>query len=521
MEEIEFISNETISIVQSIMNMMKQIFFVEEKIRKVKEINYEGIEDEDIKQQLSKIETYYDIVLEVECRCDQLLSERNKIYNHLEEYQRIVNNCFVYADNKQKEIHVKTQRAFEKIKSLEKILKEKNEDDEIKNEKDEDQNNRNEEFERINNNEKNKNNKVTADILSIEEQTMISQTIGRECDHILFDTNKNQWNLKESELHSQITHKSNVLFVIETSTKKKIGCYINSTITEVGKYIEDKNAFIFKFDCNQIYKYPIIDYKNAIYIGNNDDKNLFIVGYNWGLFSKSGDIVIRKEELKDKCICEQTSFQYNKPHSLIGKQGNFSINRIVAIQMKLSKEDYLKKVQLYGISLNQINILENWTQKKVGDIIFDTVSDDWEDSTSILNNRIEGKRQLIFLVEDKKCQKFGYYHPTDIHLIHQEWLTPDETAFMFNLESNGRLKEPIKFEIKQLHDNGCFFHPKRSDHLISFGEVVLYKRNKSGWSYCCQTNEMFDYHSIEKALCGRNLWGDPFGLKRLTIISMN
>ena len=75
-------------------------------------------------------------------------------------------------------------------------------------------------------------------------------------------------------------------------------------------------------------------------------------------------------------------------------------------------------------------------------------------------------------------------------------------------------------EIKQLNENGCFVHSRRSDHLISFGEIVLYKRSKKNWSYCNQLEEYFDYHNIRDALCGKTLWGNPFALKRLVIISM-
>ena len=65
---------------------------------------------------------------------------------------------------------------------------------------------------------------------------------------------------------------------------------------KINEYIEDPEAFIFKIENDQIEKYEVKETKNAIKIFNEHDENLFIAGRGFWWFSKSGDIVIKKED---------------------------------------------------------------------------------------------------------------------------------------------------------------------------------------------------------------------------------
>ena len=55
------------------------------------------------------------------------------------------------------------------------------------------------------------------------------------------------------------------------------------------------------------------------------------------------------------------------------------------------------------------------------------------------------------------------------------------------------------------------------------GDLCLWKKGVSGKSYCHQNEEFFDYHSISRALCGK----EPdefkvmyFNIRRLLVIQM-
>ena len=57
---------------------------------------------------------------------------------------------------------------------------------------------------------------------------------------------------------------------------------------------------------------------------------------------------------------------------------------------------------------------------------------------------------------------------------------------------------------------------KSNEELIELGDIWLMKENKKNESYCYQTEYWFDYHGIEKALCGKFY----FTQKRILVIQM-
>ena len=81
----------------------------------------------------------------------------------------------------------------------------------------------------------------------------------------------------------------------------------------------------------------------------------------------------------------------------------------------------------------------------------------------------------------------------------------------------------MKFEIKDLKYGGYELYEKSHDWLITLGDIYLYKENLKNSSNCRQHENNFDYHGIEKALCGKA--GYPFGNgcftpKRILVIQM-
>ena len=129
------------------------------------------------------------------------------------------------------------------------------------------------------------------------------------------------------------------------------------------------------------------------------------------------------------------------------------------------------------------------------------------------------------MIEDDDGEKFGYYLNTEvIEKYGYEAIKTDNKSFEFNLQSNGRLQHPMKFEIKDLNKGGYYLHEKSSDFLIVLGDIGLFKENWKNKSLCFQSESWFDYHGIKKALPGKtNSWRNDeqyFTPKRILVIQM-
>ena len=160
--------------------------------------------------------------------------------------------------------------------------------------------------------------------------------------------------------------------------------------------------------------------------------------------------------------------------------------------------------------------LEEWIGLKCDDIVFNSKFDNWSQDTSVFNDRIVGKKQVVFLIEDENSELFGYYYNTEV-VEKYYWQETDSKSFEFNLQSkNNRLKQPMKFEIKNLQEGGIYLREKSDDRLIWLGNICLRKENDKNYSFCQQNENYFDYNGIKKALCGEKY----FTPKRILVIQM-
>ena len=107
-------------------------------------------------------------------------------------------------------------------------------------------------------------------------------------------------------------------------------------------------------------------------------------------------------------------------------------------------------MKIPNLNENQVKQLEEWTGLSCSEIVFDTNVDDWSPHTTDFNERIIGKKQLVFVIEDEDGEIFGYYCNTQI-FEEDDWQQTDNKTFHFNLQSkNNRLEQPMKFEIIDL-----------------------------------------------------------------------
>ena len=190
--------------------------------------------------------------------------------------------------------------------------------------------------------------------------------------------------------------------------------------------------------------------------------------------------------------------------------------------------EYLYEQQ-WNITPIQKQQLEEWTNLKISHILFDSEKDNWAKDTSTFNEKIIGKKQLVFVIEDENDEKFGYFfNPQIIELFNcgESPQQADKKCFHFNLESNERLSKPMKFEIKNMKKGGISLFRKNDDvysDLITIGEIFLSKENWKIDSNCEQHENYFNYHSVKNALCGikSNSNGEmKFIPKRFVVIQM-
>ena len=128
---------------------------------------------------------------------------------------------------------------------------------------------------------------------------------------------------------------------------------------------------------------------------------------------------------------------------------------------------------------------------------------------------------------DTDGEKFGYYLDSEVIERYKDYESKTGTyytSFHFNLQSNGRLQQPMKFDIKHLIGGGYVLYGKSDWYLILLGDIRLSKENKKNKSSCFQNEDQFDYNGNENALCGKtNSWkndGKNFTPKRILVIQM-
>ena len=122
----------------------------------------------------------------------------------------------------------------------------------------------------------------------------------------------------------------------------------------------------------------------------------------------------------------------------------------------------------------------------------------------------------MFLNNERQSRDYG------------EFLVDDKT-FVFNLESYGRLPNPMKFEIKKdsFYDEkwlvGNSTYP-RDYVLFDFGDICI-KSILDKCNCCCFNNNYFDYKGMEFPICGKRRYYSKdhsvrFTLEKLIIFEM-
>ena len=164
--------------------------------------------------------------------------------------------------------------------------------------------------------------------------------------------------------------------------------------------------------------------------------------------------------------------------------------------------------------------IEEWTGLALTETLFDSAEDNWNNPND-LNGMIIKEKRLLFLIEDDKGERFGYYTNVSIKNVLYKKQAANKNSFLFTLNSTGRLKEPMKFEVTNIKKGGIQLFGSFSDYLIRLGDCQI--GAKDNGSYWKQNDDNFNYHGIENALCEREKDKEgkmKFNVKRIIVFQM-
>ncbi|BFU20089.1 TLD, putative [Entamoeba histolytica] len=183
------------------------------------------------------------------------------------------------------------------------------------------------------------------------------------------------------------------------------------------------------------------------------------------------------------------------------------------------KEEERLRIMKGMSTIEEMLQLEAWTNRKVGNILFDSDKDNWNKNTSVFGERIMNKQHIILIIEDEEGNKFGGYVNSKIDKVGNGFIGDyiyDSKSFVFSLESNGRNEGMKKFDIKQ-PEYAFYLINQSHSCLFAFGngnDIHVCKENNKTQSYCQQ--QSFEYEGISNALCGK----EDFTPKRIIVIEM-
>ena len=390
-------------------------------------------------------------------------------------------------------------------------------------------------------------NKLCQNWLSNKEIYQIETWTNWHFNYILFDSDVDNWKINESVFNKNITGKNKLLFVIETFKGEKFGVYYaHQFSSQYYRPIQlNKESFFFTLNMPNNNKTCQIDNSskyygkakkyNQITLFEEDDERL--LHFNNIIIMKENDIsgnYIKGEREHQIHFQFKHLQQHNKfiiPKKILVYQMGNSIQQVQQIQKEIESKNQRRQTTfqlLQQKTSSFIKLFDEWTGLQCKEVIFDSEIDNWAIETSTLNNRICGKKQLIFMIQDTDCEIFGYYLSCEINQTFNSnstyYISNDQT-FEFNIQTkNKRLKQPIKFGIeKRCEKTGYVLFNDFQMELITLGDIHLFKQNFASRSYCENNQHLWKYEG-ENMLCGKSMntvgKGNYFIPKRIIIIQM-
>ena len=300
-------------------------------------------------------------------------------------------------------------------------------------------------------------------------------------------------------------------------TKLKTLCDETLAIFQQFKnYIEQAN---YNFDSTQIFEDQIKNHENLL------DAFDEVVVKRTEVTNKANDLKKQMDEVTNK-VNPIVEFTGNKEE--VDKLNNELVEEICYLQQDkaIKEQSDMKRYKRIEYKLSDIledkekTQLEQWTQKKCGEMIFHSDRDRWCQHSSDFDDKIFGRSNLVFVVEDTEGNEFGYYTPKKIETTDTYY--NDTSAFLFTLKSNGRINGMMEFESLKT-ELGFIVYPKTDSLLFGMTSGFwIEKENRKTTSYCYEngSGKFFNFHDQKNPLIGKSL-GSTFTPKRFVVIQMN
>ena len=166
-------------------------------------------------------------------------------------------------------------------------------------------------------------------------------------------------------------------------------------------------------------------------------------------------------------------------------------------KLRKQKEEEEKLKQKYNLNKEEIEQIEKWTNKKCGEVIYDSNNQNW-DTNTVFYDKIWNKKNFVIITEDTDNNKFGGYLTTQVTKS-ESWHN-DSNSFIFSLQSNGRINGMKQFKIKN-SDNAFWLCNRGHWAHFAFGngcDYCVHGGNDKSSSYCkqCDYNYEGETHSL-------------------------
>ena len=185
------------------------------------------------------------------------------------------------------------------------------------------------------------------------------------------------------------------------------------------------------------------------------------------------------------------------------KETNKNINQTINGNTNIIE---IERISTYNQQIEStMQTVEKWTSKTINQIIFDSTHDDWDVKTSVFDEKIMNKSQVVILIETTSNVIIGQYLNTIINKraekINEKWTGSifDKNSFVFG-NYGGQLK---KYHMKQNKSKALDLWPNYHKQLLTMGHnsVYIYKKSVAARSHCQQDDIVtYDFGSTNNAL---------------------
>ena len=242
-------------------------------------------------------------------------------------------------------------------------------------------------------------------------------------------------------------------------------------------------------------------------------------------FQMKSNMIIQKQirDCTNEMIEEKRQTIDFGKHSEIDEKYKKKVKQLESEMYSIEYEDDSISIVFNMLSMKESNLLEQWTGLMIGEIIFDSEINRWNQHDSEFDRILMGRNSIVIVIEDERGNVFGTFTSRQINDYYSHLHDPH--SFVFNLRSNGRLSEPMSFPIKNKNE-GLFLYPGDNHWLLSIGsdggnngldDITIMKNDcqqRHPGNGCVQ--QSYHYNGIPNALCGDR----RFDIKRFIVIQM-